>query len=194
MIENRLLSIDEIITLLDEHFSSLEPSITGLRLKKTVGNKEVLKKFEQSLAIKLPNDFVAFILEYDLGNFEILNVSFASGAPGINYLEHILKGHRHMSYYSPQESLDLSYKFICIAQADYYTFILEIKTSKIYVYGSETPLHNKILVANSLLQLIRLLGTAYYHRKQNTSDQFLQIVKEELASEQIDFWKEIDNW
>jgi hypothetical protein len=181
---NRLLNIDEVINLLDEDFLPLESIVSGLRLKTLIGSREELKKVEERLEVKLPEDFIEFILHYNLGDFNILGVHFGNES---NYSEKLLDLKNHLSQI---DSLNLSNEFICIAQGDYYTYIIEIKTNNIYAYSSEIPFDERIFVSNSLLQFICLLGTAYFHRKENTRGKFLKIVKEEFKLE-IDFWNEI---
>ncbi len=182
---SRLLSLDEIITMLDKDFIPLEPFITGLRLKKRFGKiEENVKKTEQNLEVKLPIDFVDLISHYDFGDFEILGLWFGSET---NYLDHIISLHKHLSN---EDLADFANQFICVAMEDYYTLIMDVKNSHIYAFGSETPFNKKIKIANSFSELIQALGTAYLYRTQNNATGFLEIANEIFGSKSLAFWEE----
>jgi len=68
---------------------------------------------------------------------------------------------------------------------------MDVYSGNIYVFGSETPFNKKIKIAESFTKLIQTLGTAYFHRTQNTQTEFLDIIIKTFDSESIDFWKEV---
>jgi|GEM_PF-2429598 len=186
-LNNKLLNIVEITTILDRDFIPLESVVTGLRLKKKVEKKKNIEDIEQRFGMKFPADFVNLILNYDFGDFSILGVHFGSNT---NYLETLISYQQHLS---KEDVNNFSNQFICIAMGDYFTFIMDVNCGNIYVYGSETPFNKKIKVAESFVQLIEVLGTAYFHKSQNTQTEFLDIINKLFDSDGIDFWKEIVN-
>lgn len=182
---NNLLSIEEITTILDKDFIPLEPIVMGLRLKKQVGTKDNIEDVERRIGVKFPADFVDLILNYDFGDFSILGVHFGSNT---DYLEKLISYQEDLSN---EDVNSLSNQFLCIAMGDYFTFIMDVNCGNIYVYGSETPFNKKIKVAESFTNLIQALGTAYFHRSQNTQSEFLDIVINSFDSDSIEVWKEI---
>ncbi|WP_223556917.1 SMI1/KNR4 family protein [Lysinibacillus sphaericus] len=182
---NTLLNIDEITTILDRDFIPIESIVTGLRLKKQVGMQKNVEQVERRLGVKFPADFVNLILNYDFGDFSILGIHFGSET---NYLEKLISFHEHLSN---EDVANFSNQFICIAIGDYLTFIMDVNCGNIYVFGSETPFNKKIKIAESFTKLIQALGTAYFHRTQNTQTEFLDIVIKTFDSDSIDFWKEV---
>lgn len=182
---NTLLTLKQVTTILDHNFMPIEPIVTGLRLKKHVETKINIEHVERAMGVKFPDDFVRLIIAFDFGDFNILGVHFGTKT---NYLEQLLSIHEQQSY---EDAFHLKDQFICIAMGDYFTFIMDVASSAIYVYGSETPFTKKIKIAESFTALIQLLGTAYFHKSRGSQIDFLNIVKQKFDSSSLDFWREL---
>ena len=61
---NTLLNIDEITTILDRDFIPIESIVTGLRLKKQVEMQKNVEQVERRFGMNFPDDFVNLILNY----------------------------------------------------------------------------------------------------------------------------------
>ena len=72
------LKLDEIARKLDQIFLPLEQEgITGMRLLPQKGALAFMKA-QESLGVNLPAKFTELLSKFELGNFEICNVSFGS--------------------------------------------------------------------------------------------------------------------
>ena len=72
------LKLDEIVRKLDQIFLPLEQDgITGMRLLPQK-NTSALMQAQKSLGVNFPAKFTKLLSKFELGNFEICNVSFGS--------------------------------------------------------------------------------------------------------------------
>ena len=72
------LKLDEIVRKLDQIFLPLEQDgITGMRLLPQK-NTSALMQAQKSLGVNFPAKFAKLLSKFELGNFEICNVSFGS--------------------------------------------------------------------------------------------------------------------
>ncbi|EJQ8906720.1 nuclease, partial [Cronobacter sakazakii] len=81
-----LLTVSEIEKKLHEKFDPFQGEMDDLILKKRNSPLANLAKLESELNVKICNDFLSFLNNYDLDNFSLGNVAFGSGENYINTL------------------------------------------------------------------------------------------------------------
>ncbi|WP_127490424.1 hypothetical protein [Paenibacillus ehimensis] len=79
-----LISLEDMVMMLENDFKPLEHIVTGLILKKKKTLHEDTRKAEQIFGVKFHPDFEKLISNYDFGDFSISGVHFGNGD---NYLE-----------------------------------------------------------------------------------------------------------
>lgn len=116
-----LISLEDMVMMLENDCKPLEHIVTGLILKKKTTVVEDIRKAEQILGVKFDPDFEKLVSAYDFGDFSISGVHFGSGD---DYLAKLRDLHMHVS---EENLLTFADEYICIATGDYYSRILQSK-------------------------------------------------------------------
>ncbi|WP_231844229.1 SMI1/KNR4 family protein [Erwinia pyrifoliae] len=152
-----LLTIDEIELKLNEKFSKFNGEMDDLILKRRTTPVSTLKIAESNLNVNLPNDFVGFLMRYDIDNFSLGNISFGNGS---DYLDKIARinndefNHWWIGQHRPDG-------IICIAISDPYTILLNTCNGNVHAITSEQGMDGWASVANNFELFIRGVGSHF---------------------------------
>ncbi len=155
-----LLTIEEIEFNLKEKFAPLSEifELDELILKRKSIEKEYVNLVEQKLGVKLPDDFINLITNYDFDNFSLGNVAFGSGDEGyLNLLINFNSSSIEQWWLGDQRPNG----YILIAMTDPYSILLNTLNNGVYVMTSESKMGEFELVANNFNIFFRAMGSIF---------------------------------
>lgn len=177
-----LSSIKEIEFELDNKFSPFQGEMDDLILRERDAPLNNLSKLEQNLDVELKDTFLSFVMEYNLDNFSLGNISFGSGGDYFEKLIYLNEGNGFNNWWNGQSRPK---SMIIIALSDPYTILLNTVTGKIYAITSEPGINDEKSVADNFELFIRVAGSLFL-KKISSQD----AIKLTGATNQ-DFWKNI---
>lgn len=177
-----LLTIKEIEVELYNKFSPFQGEMDDLILRKRDTPVNNLEKLESHLHVKLKGSFLSFIMEYNLDNFSLGNISFGTGG---DYLEKLIYLNEGDGFNNWWEGSLRPKSIIVIALSDPYTILLNTVTGMIYAITSEPSVNDDRPVADDFELFIRVVGSLFL-KKISAQD----AIKFTGATNQ-DFWNNI---
>lgn len=180
-----LLTIQEIINVIDNKTKNVDPEyLDGVILKhKNISNKNIDVLLKRLQLDNLPQDFQRLIIEYNWGDFSILNIQFGNGDE--NSLDWISK--YNLDYYNYNNLKEE--KQIIIANGDPGTALLDIQKGTISFFNSEIDLKNRIEIAPNFDFFVRGLGTALFSYWNDEQEDFIYLAKKEFGEQSLLFWR-----
>lgn len=185
-----LLTETEIQKGLDSQFASLEPMLTGFRLKSPGVEADAISDLADDLQEDLSDDFVALISAYDFGRFTVGPVVFCNtGSYADELREYNLKpdpswwGHGRR----PPGRL-------MIANSDPYAFLLDCSSGAVLTFQHGAEVSTAFQVASDFRSFLRGVGTVFLLRQHDIEPQDLseQVARDVGADERgYGFWREL---
>ena len=176
-----LLTTNEIEAKLHEKFSPFDGEMGDLILKRRTTSVKNIKFAENMLGINFPEDFVDFLMKYNIDDFSLGSISFGNGG---DYLEKIVRinnddfNHWWVGEHRPND-------VICIAISDPYTILLNVRNGKVYAITSEQSMDEQEPIANNFELFIRGVGSHFL--KSCLPSEIIKLT----GSTNISFWNNI---
>ena len=186
-----LLELDEISQKLDQIFLPLEQEgITGMRLLPQK-DASTFKQAQKSLGVDFPAKFTELLNKFDLGEFEICNVSFGSRG---DYASELI-GLNSVDEFGGKwwQGEDRPANLIVFAVGDPWIFLLDCTSGAVYAWllGDEELCSRR--VASDFEKFFIALASIYITRLNGetmpSSEQILNFVQADDAA--LDFWQEM---
>ena len=185
------LKLDEITKKLDQIFLPLEQEgITGMRLLPQK-DASAFKQAQKSLGVNFPAKFTELLNKFDLGQFEICNVSF--GARG-DYTSELVRLNSVDEFggkwWSGEER---PANLIVFAVGDPWIFLLDCASGAVYAWllGDEELCSRR--VASDFEKFFIALASTYIARLNGetmpSSEQILNFIQADGVA--LDFWQEM---
>ena len=185
------LKLDEITKKLDQIFLPLEQEgITGMRLLPQK-DASAFKQAQKSLGVNFPAKFTELLNKFDLGQFEICNVSF--GARG-DYTSELVRLNSVDEFggkwWSGEER---PANLIVFAVGDPWIFLLDCASGAVYAWllGDEELCSRR--VASDFEKFFIALASTYITRLNGetmpSSEQILNFIQADGVA--LDFWQEM---
>lgn len=177
-----LLNYIEIKTLTEQKFyvdiEDLE--LDDLILKSSNANKEkYFHAVENSLNIKLPNDFKSFNENYDIDDFSIVNITFGSGE---NYLKTIIELNDNHSFSPWWAGAERPVNKILIAYSDPFSILLDCISNEIFSLTFDGDI---LKISNNFELFFRGLGTIAFNYDSREN------VVHDVGAQDNKFWLEL---
>jgi len=185
-----LLTVEEYAAFLKEEFAGVDPKfVSSIVFERSELSDEDIRRVEQALDMgKLPSGFVDLLKEYDFGNLSLMNEQF--GAEESGSLEWLLEYNDPNSYGFEDFIKGLKdNNLIIIANGDPFTILMDVKTEKIYAVDNETPVEERIPIANSFERFVEGMGTGFMAKRRKTTNEFLELARSEFGKDSMPFWQ-----
>ncbi|RWX00586.1 SMI1/KNR4 family protein [Flavobacterium cerinum] len=181
----KLLTIEKLLEFLNTEFKDVDPEmVDDLLLKGNDADEKNVNSLMDELEIeKLPKDFVDLICKYDFGNFSIQNVQFGYEDNYFEKLEEL--NSKDQYWYNDIKKRNL----IVIGLGDPFTALLSPDNGAVYGVSPEISFGTEIKIADSFTHFIRGLGSAFYAKRNNVRNEFLEFAEEEFGAAGLQFWK-----
>ena len=185
------LKLDEIARKLDQIFLPLEQEgITGMRL---LPQKDALAfmQVQKSLGINFPAKFLEFLSKFNLGNFEICNVSFGSRDDYASELVCLNSVDEFGGKWWQGKARPVN--LIVFAVGDPWIFLLDCTSGAVYAWllGDEELCSRR--VASDFEKFFIALASTYIARLNDetlpSAEHFLNFAQADDTA--LDFWQEM---
>ena len=185
------LKLDEIARKLDQIFLPLEQEgITGMRLLPQK-DASALMQVQKSLGVNFPAKFTELLSKFDLGNFEICNVSFGTRDDYTSELVCLNSVDEFGGKWWQGEARPAN--LIVFAVGDPWIFLLDCTSGAVYAWLLEDKKLCSRRVASDFEKFFIALASIYVTRLNGetmpTSEQILNFVQADDAA--LDFWQEM---
>ena len=185
------LKLDEITKKLDQIFLPLEQEgITGMRLLPQK-DASAFMQAQKSLGVDFPAKFTELVAKFDLGEFEICNVSF--GARG-DYASELVRLNSVDEFGGKWwSSEDRPANLIVFAVGDPWIFLLECSSGKVYAWlFDDEELCSRCVASDFEKFFIALASIGIARLSDETPPSLQEIVKFVGADDKaFDFWQEM---
>ena len=185
------LKLDEIARKLDQIFLPLEQDgITGMRL---LPQKDALAlmQAQESLGVNFPAKFIELLSKFELGEFEICNVSFGSRGDYASELVRLNSVDEFGGKWWSGEARPAN--LIVFAVGDPWIFLLECPSGKVFAWLFDDGELCSRCVASDFEKFFIALASTYIARLNSetmpSSEQFLNFVQADDTA--LDFWQEM---
>ena len=185
------LKLDEIAGKLDQIFLPLEQDgMTGMRLLPQK-DASALMQAQKSLGVNFPDKFTELLSKFDLGNFEICNVSFGSRDDYASELARLNSVDEFGGKWWSGEERPAN--LIVFAVGDPWIFLLDCASGAVYAWllGDEELYSRR--VASDFERFFIALASIYITRLNGetmpSSEQILNFVQADGVA--LDFWQEM---
>ena len=185
------LKLDEIAGKLDQIFLPLEQDgITGMRL---LPQKDALAfmQAQKSLGVNFPDKFTKLLSKFELGNFEICNVSFGSKSDYASELVRLNSVDEFGGKWWQGEERPAN--LIVFAVGDPWIFLLDCTSGAVYAWLLEDKKLCSRRVASDFEKFFIALASTYIARLNDealpSAQQILNFVQADDAA--LDFWQEM---
>jgi len=185
------LKLDEITKKLDQIFLPLEQDgITGMRL---LPQKDALAfmQSQKSLGVNFPAKFTKLLNKFDLGEFEICNVSFGSRGDYASELVRLNSVDEFGGKWWQGEARPVN--LIVFAVGDPWIFLLDCTSGAVYAWLLEDKKLCSRRVASDFEKFFIALASTYIARLNDeampSAQQILNFVQTDNTA--LDFWQEI---
>ena len=189
------LKLDEIARKLDQIFLPLEQEgMSGMRLlpqKDLKATVQALKNAQETLGVSFPAKFTKLLSKFELGNFEICNVSFGSRGDYASELMRLNSVDEFGGKWWQGEARPAN--LIVFAVGDPWIFLLDCTSGAVYAWllGDEELCSRR--VASDFEKFFIALASTYIAR---LNDETLPSAKQILNFVQandvaLDFWQEM---
>ena len=185
------LKLDEITKKLDQIFLPLEQDgITGMRL---LPQKDALAfmQSQKSLGVNFPAKFTKLLNKFDLGEFEICNVSFGSRGDYASELVRLNSVDEFGGKWWQGEARPAN--LIVFAVGDPWIFLLDCTSGAVYAWLLEDKKLCSRRVASDFEKFFIALASTYIARLNDeampSAQQILNFVQTDNTA--LDFWQEI---
>ena len=185
------LKLDEIAKKLDQIFLPLEQEgITGMRLLPQK-DTSAFKQAQKSLGVNFPVKFTKFLNKFDLGNFEICNVSFGSRGDYASELVRLNSVDEFGGKWWQGEARPAN--LIVFAVGDPWIFLLDCTSGAVYAWLLEDEELCSRRVASDFEKFFIALASTYIARLSDevlpSAQQILNFVQADDAA--LPFWQEM---
>ena len=185
------LKLDEIARKLDQIFLPLEQEgITGMRL---LPQKDALAfmQVQKSLGINFPAKFLEFLSKFNLGNFEICNVSFGSRDDYASELVCLNSVDEFGGKWWQGKARPVN--LIVFAVGDPWIFLLDCTSGAVYAWLLEDEELCSRRVASNFEKFFIAIASTYIARLNDeapsSAQQILNFVQADDVA--LDFWQEM---
>ena len=185
------LKLDEIVRKLDQIFLPLEQDgITGMRLLPQK-NASALMQAQKSLGVNFPAKFTELLSKFELGEFEICNVSFGSRGDYASELVHLNSVDEFGGKWWSGEARPAN--LIVFAVGDPWIFLLDCTSGAVYAWllGDKKLCSRR--VASDFEKFLVALATTYIARLNDealpSAQHILNFVQADDTA--LDFWQEM---
>ena len=185
------LKLDEIAKKLDQIFLPLEQDgITGMRL---LPQKDALAfmQAQNSLGVNFPAKFTELLSKFELGEFEICNVSFGSKGDYASELVRLNSVDEFGGKWWSGEARPAN--LIVFAVGDPWIFLLDCTSGAVYAWLLEDEELCSRCVASDFEKFFIALASTYIARLNDeampSAQQILNFVQADDAA--LDFWQEM---
>ena len=185
------LKLDEIARKLDQIFLPLEQEgITGMRL---LPQKDALAfmQAQESLGVNFPAKFTELLNKFDLGEFEICNVSFGSRGDYASELVRLNSVDEFGGKWWQGEARSVN--LIVFAVGDPWIFLLDCTSGAIYAWLLEDEELCSRRVASDFEKFFIAIASTYIAKLSDeampSAKQILNFVQADDAA--LDFWQEM---
>ena len=185
------LKLDEIARKLDQIFLSLEQEgMSGMRLLPQKGASAFMQA-QKSLGVNFPAKFTKLLSKFELGNFEICNISFGSRGDYASELVRLNSVDEFGGKWWQGE--DRPANLIVFAVGDPWIFLLECPSGKVFAWLFDDEELCSRYVATDFEKFFIALASIYITRLNGetipSSEQILNFVQADGVA--LDFWQEI---
>ena len=185
------LKLDEIARKLDQIFLPLEQDgMTGMRLLPQKDASKLMQA-QKSLGVNFPAKFAELMSKFDLGNFEICNVSFGSRGDYASELVRLNSVDEFGGKWWSGE--DRPANLIVFAVGDPWIFLLDCTSGAVYAWLLEDKKLCSRRVASDFEKFFIALASIYITRLNGETmpptEQILKFVQADDVA--LDFWQEM---
>ena len=185
------LKLDEIAKKLDQIFLPLEQEgMTGMRLLPQK-DASALMQAQKSLGVNFPAKFTELLRKFELGNFEICNVSFGSRGDYTSELVRLNSVDEFGGKWWQGEARPAN--LIVFAVGDPWIFLLDCASGAVYAWLLEVKKLCSRRVASDFEKFFIAIANTYIARLNGeampSAQQILNFVQEDDAA--LDFWQEM---
>ena len=185
------LKLDEIARKLDQIFLPLEQDgITGMRLLPQKDDLEFIQ-VQNSLGVNFPAKFTELLSKFDLGNFEICNVSFGCRGDYASELVRLNSVDEFGGKWWSGEARPAN--LIVFAVGDPWIFLLDCASGAVYAWLLEDEELCSRRVASDFEKFFIALASTYIARLNDealpSAQQILNFVQADGVA--LDFWQEM---
>lgn len=182
-----LLTIDQIISIIEEVTQGLDPEIReGIVLNKTDLPVSELDRLKSQLQIQdLDPIFRKNILAYNWGQIGFLSYQFGYGDDAS--LTWLINRNLEYHDYSTLQERGL----IIIANGDPYTILLDCKIGTVYAVDAELNYDEKIWLSPDFLAFVRAMGTAQSAVWKGCESDFIHLMTRKCHASSLIFWKSL---
>ena len=185
------LKLDEIARKLDQIFLPLEQDgITGMRLLPQKDDLEFIQ-VQNSLGVNFPAKFTKLLSKFDLGNFEICNVSFGCRGDYASELVRLNSVDEFGGKWWSGEARPAN--LIVFAVGDPWIFLLDCASGAVYAWLLEDEELCNRRVASDFEKFFIALASTYIARLNDealpSAQQILNFVQADGVA--LDFWQEM---
>ncbi|MGZ9813633.1 SMI1/KNR4 family protein [Streptococcus sp. V913] len=182
-----LLTIDQIISIIEEAIQGLDPEIReGIVLSHTEVPVSELDRLKKQLQIQdLDPIFRKYILAYNWGQIGFLSYQFGYGDDtSLTWLMN-----RNLEYhdYSTLQERGL----IIIANGDPYTILLDCQSGAVYALDAEMNYDEKIWLTPDFLAFVRAMGTAQSAVWKGCESDFIRLMTRIGHASSLIFWQSL---
>ena len=182
-----LLTIDQIIYIIEEETRGLDPEIRdGIILNQTEVPVSELDRLKSQLQIQdLDPIFRKNILAYNWGQIGFLSYQFGYG-DGTSLTWLIKRNLEYHDYSTLQES-----SLIIIANGDPYTILLDCQSGAVYALDAEMTYAEKIWLSQDFLAFVRAMGTAQSAVWTGCESDFIHLMTRIGHASSLIFWQSL---
>ena len=185
------LKLDEIARKLDQIFLPLEQEgMTSMRLLPQKGASAFMQA-QKSLGVNFPAKFTKLLNKFDLGNFEICNVSFGSRGDYASELVRLNSVDEFGGKWWSGEERPAN--LIVFGVGDRWIFLLDCTSGAVYAWRLGDKKLCSRCVASDFEKFFIALASIYITRPNGetmpSSEQILNFVQADDAA--LDFWQEM---
>lgn len=182
-----LLTIDQIISIVEEAIQGLDPEIReGIVLSHTEVSVSELDRLKKQLQIQdLDPIFRKYILAYNWGQVGFLSYQFGYG-DGTSLTWLINRNLEYHDYSTLQES-----SLIIIANGDPYTILLDCQSGAVYAVDADMTYDEKIWLSPDFLAFVRAMGTAQSAVWTGCESDFIHLMTSKGFASSLIFWQSL---
>ena len=187
-----LLTIDQIISIIEEAIQGLDPEIReGIVLSHTEVSVSELDRLKKQLQIQdLDAIFRKYILAYNWGQIGFLSYQFGYGDDtSLTWLMN-----RNLEYHDYSTLLYSTLQergLIIIANGDPYTILLDCQSGAVYALDAELTYDEKIWLAPDFLVFVRAMGTAQFAVWKGCESNFIHLMTRIGNASSLIFWQSL---
>lgn len=182
-----LLTIDQIISIIEEAIQGLDPEIReGIVLSHTEVPVSELDRLKKQLQIQdLDPIFRKYILAYNWGQVGFLSYQFGYGDD--TSLTWLINRNLEYHDYSTLQERGL----IIIANGDPYTILLDCQSGAVYAIDAEMNYDEKIWLTPDFLAFVRAMGTAQSAVWKGCESDFIRLMTRIGHASSLIFWQSL---